>query len=105
MTQEAGALTLTLTIIFQNLSSGSFIATGRGAMLDCRLTSLCLQLHYSYTLRVGHRELRRCITFGNYHVKPQSRKARLWLVLFISQISQKSTHDCQSSPVRHKVRK
>jgi len=35
--------------------------------------SLCLQLHYS-VLRVGRRELRRCITFGNYHVNPQSGK-------------------------------
>jgi len=43
------------------------------------MTSLCLQLHYSCTLRVWRRELRRCITSGNYHVKPQSRQARLWL--------------------------
>jgi len=46
-----------------------------------RLTpSLSLQVHYSCMLRDRRRELRRCITFGNYHVKPQSPKARLWLV-------------------------
>jgi len=37
-----------------------------------RLTPLlCIQVHYNCRLRVGRRELRRCITFGNYHVKPQ----------------------------------
>ena len=77
-----------------------------GLLLACaallRLTpSLCLQVHYSCMLGVGRRELRRClcicvrvqhgasgveivrITLGNYHVEPQSREARLWLVLII----------------------
>ena len=36
-----------------------------------RTPSLCLhQLQCCCRSRVGRRELRRCITFGNYHVKP-----------------------------------
>jgi len=66
------------------VSRYQFTATGRGSGVGLwtltRTPSLCLQLHYSCRLRVRRRELRRCITFGNYHVKPQSRKARLWLV-------------------------
>ena len=91
------------------LNETSLTATARGGVLDCglllactallRLTpSLCLQVHYSCMLGVGRRELRRClcicvrvqhgasgveivrITLGNYHVEPQSREARLWLV-------------------------
>ena len=46
-----------------------------------RTPSLCLQLHYSCRLRVRRRELRRCITFGNYHVKPQSRDCGLLLII------------------------
>jgi len=64
--------------VFQRIGESGLIQVWRPS----RMPSLSLQLHCSCRLRVGHCELRRCITFGNYHVKPQSCKARLWLVIY-----------------------
>jgi len=35
-----------------------------------------------------------CITLGNYHVEPQSREARLWLVSFKLKLANDPDFDC-----------
>jgi len=102
---------------------------GPGGVLDCGLLlvwaallrlmlSLCLQVHYSCMLGVGRRELRRClcicvrvqpgasgveivcITLGNYHVEPQSRKARLWLVVLMRYLTISTNVRCYQTHQR-----
>jgi len=91
------------------LNETSMTATARARVLDCglllacaallRLTpSLCLQVHYSCMLGVGHRELHRClrICVKEFNMERTASKlcASLWAIIMSSH--NRASRDCGS---------